>query len=208
MEKNRAFEEMMIPARRRLKNKDLEEMARKTACCFDLKKSVLFINTLGEEVQVETGSWETTPKLEEWHTLLLLHYLDMGDGAPCLPQLISFGELKDGMIRGTKFDHAAEKELEGLLKGRDPEEVETALKKLGASLEESRADLTAVIPFFPNYPVTINIWFEDEEFLPSGKMLLNKNADHYLTVEDAVTVGEVILNRLKKALCQKGGITA
>lgn len=43
----------------------------------------------------------------------------------------------------------------------------------------------------------INIWFEDEEFPASGKMLLDGSADHYLTVEDAVTAGTLVLELLR-----------
>ena len=51
---------------------------------------------------------------------------------------------------------------------------------------------------FPNYPITVNIWWADDEFPASGKMLVNASADHYLTIEDAVTAGEVLLNRLQQ----------
>lgn len=51
--------------------------------------------------------------------------------------------------------------------------------------------------------MTLKIWFADEEMDASGRMFLNKNADHYLTVEDAVTVGDVILNSLAEQLVHK-----
>lgn len=44
-----------------------------------------------------------------------------------------------------------------------------------------------------HYLVTLNIWFADEEFKVSGKMLVDKSADHYLTMEDSVMVGEFML---------------
>ncbi|MDO5135640.1 MAG: DUF3786 domain-containing protein [Eubacteriales bacterium] len=202
MEENRAFEEMRISAVKRLENRDCREIGENVGASFDGEK--LRINSLGQEIWVDIHSWETSPRLGEWHTLTLLHYLDMGDGVPLSSQLISFGELKDGMVRGTKFDHRMEQELAALLRGRTPRELEDACRALGASLLETRADLTAVFPFFPNYPVTVNIWFEDEEFPPSGKMLLNKSADHYLTVEDAVTVGEILMGKLGDEILREG----
>lgn len=57
---------------------------------------------------------------------------------------------------------------------------------------------SVVLPFLPNYPVTLKLWFADEDFPASGRMLLDAGADHYLTIEDAVTVGEIILERLLK----------
>ena len=50
--------------------------------------------------------------------------------------------------------------------------------------------------FLPYYPLWLKIWLADDEFEASGKMLLSKSADHYLTVEDAVTVGGILLEHL------------
>ena len=91
------------------------------------------------------------------------------------------------MIRGTKFDRDAERDLAAFLKNKSPEAVRQCFRRLGAEEIQARADFCAVIPFLPNYPILVNIWFADEEFPASGKMLLEGNADHYLTVEDAVT---------------------
>ncbi|MFQ9395487.1 MAG: DUF3786 domain-containing protein [Lachnospiraceae bacterium] len=52
--------------------------------------------------------------------MTLLHYLDMADGTRRLTKLITFGNLKDGLIRGSKFDRTAEQKLEKLFAGQDP----------------------------------------------------------------------------------------
>lgn len=57
--------------------------------------------------------------------------------------------------------------------------------------------MCAIFPFLPHYPVWLKIWLADEEFDASGKLMISKSADHYLTVEDAVTVGEILLSLLK-----------
>ena len=61
---------------------------------------------------------------------------------------------------------------------------------------ESNADVAYRIPFLPNFPVLLKAWLPDEEFPASGRLLLDSSADHYLTIEDAVTVAEIILERL------------
>ena len=76
---------------------------------------------------------------------------------------------------------------------KEPEQVINVCKSLGAEIIESKFDLCAVFYLFPNYLVTLNIWFADEEFEASGKMLVDKSADHYLTMEDSVMVGEFML---------------
>ena len=66
--------------------------------------------------------------IDEWHYLTLLHYLDMADGTEGSQKLITFGNLKDGLIRGTRFDRTAEQKLEKLLQDKDPEKIQKACK--------------------------------------------------------------------------------
>lgn len=42
-----------------------------------------------------------------------------------------------------------------------------------------------------------SVYSNRDEFEASGKFLVSKSADHYLTIEDAVTVGELLLSKLK-----------
>ena len=58
------------------------------------------------------------------------------------------------------------------------------------------ADLCVKFQYLPRYPVWLKIWFSDEEFPASGRMLLDKNSEHYLSIEDAVTVGTLLLDAL------------
>ena len=85
----------------------------------------------------------------------------MADGTEGSQKLITFGNLKDGLIRGTKFDRAAEQKLEKLLQDKDPEKIQKACKNLGAEFTETTADLCVVFPVLPRYPVTLKIWFAD-----------------------------------------------
>ena len=85
------------------------------------------------------------------------------------------------------------------MQDKDPEKIQKACTSLGAEFIETKADLCAVFPVLPRYPVTLKIWFADEEFPVSGKIFLQDHADHYLSVEDAVTVGEILLQKLSEA---------
>ena len=42
----------------------------------------------------------------------------------------------------------------------------------------------------------------DEDFPASGRLFLDRSAGHYLTIEDIVTVGEILLRRLEEQLLQ------
>ena len=152
-----------------------------------------------ETIEIQLPEFRINSNMDEWHYLTLLHYLDMADGTEGSQKLITFGNLKDGLIRGTKFDRTAEQKLEKLLQDKDPEKIQKACTSLGAEFTETTADLCAVFPVLPRYPVTLKIWFADEEFPASGKIFLQDHADHYLSVEDAVTVGEILLQKLSEA---------
>ena len=127
---------------------------------------------------------------------MILHYLALADGTAISDQIITFGGLKDGLIRGTKFDHDMEKGLQRFLNGKTPDGIRKICRALGAEFADSNADLCAVFHFLPNYPVWLKVWLADEEFEASGKFYISKSADCYLTMEDAVTVGEILLSKL------------
>lgn len=198
---NRAFIEMLLPAKERLRSKDPESIARNSGAVFDARDSVFRIKCLNQTIVIDYPSYHIDAELDEWFVLLLLHYLDLADGMPVTTQLVPFGGLKDGLIRGTKFDRTMDQGLSSFLAGKQPEQILEVCRALDAQVIDSRADICAVFPLFPNYPVTVNIWFADEEFPASGKMLLSKSADHYLTVEDAVVAGEMLLKILNERCC-------
>ena len=190
---NRAFNEMYISALKRLENKSPLEIAKKAGVVFCEETSTFKIKSLNKTIQLSYPSYESKEKLEEWYTLILLHYLDLADGTPLSSQMIHFGELKDGLIRGVRFDKTVELELGCFLNNKEPEQVINICRSLGAEIIPSKFDLSVKFYLFPNYPVTLNIWFKDEEFEALGQLLVDKNADHYLTIEDAVMAGELML---------------
>lgn len=197
---NRAFLEMLRPAKERLVNRNPADLAAATQIEYQDETSEFRLCSLGREITVHYPEYHVTPELNEWHCLLLLHYMDMADGTPLDTSQVTFGALKNGMVRGGGFDRQCEDTIRNIIGKKDPQEIQKACRELGADIIPYNADLCAVFPFFPRYPVTLNIWFADEEFEASGRMLLNASADHYLSVEDAVTVGSLILEELVKIL--------
>lgn len=204
---NRAFNEMYIAAKKRLEGKNPVEIAQNAGVEFDEEQSILKVKSLDSIFELEYPTYDMKEKGNDWHMLTLLHYLDLADNTPVLSKPIHFGELKDGLIRGTRFDKTMELELERFLKDKDEKQVIEVFKSLKGEFIDSKADLSAVFYIFPYYPVTISIWFEDEEFPATGKMFIDKTADHYLTIEDAVGVGEIMIkilnDRYNKLYCEK-----
>lgn len=199
VKKDRAFQEMRTVAEGWLAGRDPREIEEKAGVLWEPEKTVFRVPSLGQVLEVSAEDWSVNPRPENWHYLILLHYLFLADGTPLSGEAATFGNLKDGLIRGTNFDRTADQELARFLKGKKPEQIKQICQTLGAEFRSTNADLCVVFPFLPRYPVTVKIWFADEEFPASGKMLVDKSADHYLTIEDAVTVGEVMIRKLWEA---------
>lgn len=195
--RNRAFEEMALSARKRLEEKSPAEIAEKSGSEYDPKNGRLKTKSLAEQVSLVLPEYSFVQEVEEWHQLVILHYLDLADHTPVSEEQITFGELKDGLIRGTKFDHDMESELAVFLKGKSEEQLYQIIKACGGEIIDSKADICAKFDFLPYYPLWLKIWLADDEFEASGKLLLSKSADHYLAVEDAVTVGGILMEKLR-----------
>ena len=196
--KSDAFQEMLAAAKGWLAGRSPEELAELAGAEWKPEAKLLSLQSLNQRLELSVADWSVRPQPEEWHYLILLHYLSIADGTQLSDEMITFGNLKDGLIRGTKFDRTADLALARFLKDREPEQIKAVCRSLGAVFRDSNADLCAVFPFLPRYPVIVKMWFADEEFPASGKMLVSGSADHYLTIEDAVTVGEVMLGRLEE----------
>lgn len=200
MQANQMFSRMLLAAGERLQGRDAFEIASNAGIEYDADAACLRLASLGESFSISWPELGISPEPEGWHLLLMLHYLDLADGAPLAGRLVSFAQLRNGMVRGGGFDRSCELRLQELAMQFNEEELRQRCLAMGGRLVDSNADFSAVLPFLPNYPVTLKLWFADEDFPASGRMLLDAGADHYLTIEDAVTVGEIILERLLKPL--------
>ncbi len=193
---NRAFEEMRKAAVARLQGRQPMDIFRKTGIPFDVEKSSFSVTSLGLSLNVHYPDYNIMPAVNEWQQLVLLHYMDLADGTPLIQQWITMRELKDGMVRGGGFDRSCETKIRLQLSYCSPDLLLRTCRSLRAEIISSNADVCAVFPFLPRYPVMLKIWLADEEIPGSGRILINGSANHYLTIEDAVTIGELILDRL------------
>lgn len=194
---NRAFQMMRQDALHMLSGKDPFEIAENAKVTYDETRKEFLISSLGRIYHFGYPSYEAETEMDMWHHLIVLHYLNLSDGTPAAGVPVTMGELPDGLVRGGKFDQTASRELCEFLKKHSEEEVQEILQQLGGEVINGKADLSVRLSFLPSYPVYLNIWFADEEFPPSAKMLVDKNSWHYLSIEDAVSVGDVILRILQ-----------
>ena len=161
---NRAFQEMLQAAVKRLQNRSGEDLAAKSGAVFRSSRNMLEVQSFHEVIEIQLPEFYINSDMDEWHYLTLLHYLAMADGTEDSQKLITFGNLKDGLIRGTRFDRTAEQKLEKLLQDKDPEKIQKACTSLGAEFTETRADLCAVFPVFPRYSVTLKMCIRDSYY--------------------------------------------
>ena len=138
---------MMIHARKRLEEKSPVEIAEKSGSEYDPKNGRLKIKSLAEQISTVLPEYSFVQNIKEWHQLVILHYLDLADHTPVSEEQITFGELKDGLIRGTKFDHDMEKELAVFLKGKSEEQLYQIIKACGGEIIDSKADIVQSLIF-------------------------------------------------------------
>lgn len=196
VKENRMFEQMLIAAQERLADRQPQEICENANIIYNEKDGVFVLESLGQNVKIQYPSFAVTPELDGWHQLVILHYMDLADGAVLENRPISFSQLKDGMVRGGGLDRKCEAVIGSLLKQIPGDALIARCLSLGGQRIQTNADFTVLFPFLPNFPVTLKVWFADEEFDASARMLLDASADHYLTIEDAVTVGEILLEKM------------
>lgn len=188
---------MLEAARSRLLRHVPEEISEKAGVRYE--NGVFWVRTLGRRVEIQWPAGKITPPVSTWHTLTLLHYLDLADGTPLTGRTITFSQYKDGLVRGGGLDRNTELIVRRDLGVLPREELARRCEALGAELLPSNADFCARFDFAPRYPVWLKVWFADEEFPASGRLLVDESAPSYLTIEDAVTVGALILDELTGA---------
>ena len=194
---NRQFELMLEAARSRLLRHVPEEISEKAGVRYE--NGVFWVRTFGRCVEIQWPAGKITPPVSKWHALTLLHYLDLADGTPLTGRTITFSQYKDGLVRGGGLDRNTELIVRRDLGVLPREELARRCETLGAELLPSNADFCARFDFAPRYPVWLKVWFADEEFPASGRLLVDESAPSYLTIEDAVTVGSLILDCLTGA---------
>ena len=191
---NRAFHEMLKVALERLNGKSAEDIAKRTGLEFHEEMNTFTLSSLGKNISIRYPQYTITPDLNEWHHLLILHYMDMADGSTLCEEPMAFGEQSGGMVRGSGFDRESEQVLSQDFGNLLPMQVEHACRTLGGKILASNADLCAVFDLFPRYPITLKLWFADDEIPGSGRLMLDRSAGHFLSV----TAGTLLLEELSR----------
>ena len=191
-----AFNEMFQSLQARISALDPRDVAEKAGVEWDADASGWRFVSFGQEVFMEFPSLLTQPTLEMWHLLTALQYLELADGALTDMSPMLFGEQEDGLVRGGGFDRKVEQQMRTVVGKLSPAVVAKRCETLGGTPVKTNADLAYELRFMPRYPVTVKVWFADEDDPASGRLLLPRSANHYLPVEPSLFVGEMIMNAL------------
>ena len=199
---NQTFEQMNRVALEWLADRDPHEIAKNAGISYDAARQVYTFSSMGIDLALTYPDYHITPQVGGWHYLLILHYLHLADGTPLSGTNISFGQMKAGMVRGGGIDRKCETAIRSM-KNLDEDRLAEICEGMGGEKIQSNADIAYRIPFLPNFPVTLNVWLPDEEFPASGRLLLDGSADHYFTIEDAVTMAEILIERIAVPMEQR-----
>ncbi|MCC6093786.1 MAG: DUF3786 domain-containing protein [Eubacterium sp.] len=132
-----------------------------------------------------------------------LQYMDTSDGSPLANKWISLTEMNGGLSRGFGFNKDISTMFQRNFGSVSPEQFAKACKKVGGRIQAGKADVSAVIPYAPMFPVIVNFWASDEEFPASGKVLVNEKAEHYLTIEAAGGACSAVVTAISRNLQNK-----
>lgn len=201
MTDNRQFREMHMAAIKKLEGRSPEDISRKGNLYYDNENNVFCFETFGKKCHVSYPEFAFDQEPEMWTLLTILQYMDEADGTPLTNCYIGLNEFQDGgLVRGSSFDRENEKIIQKKIGQADPESVKQAMLSLGGKILDGKGDLTALFYFMPNFPLLLNIWFEDDEFPASCKVLCDQAAEHYLKVEAAGLIAGVLLQEIETRL--------
>lgn len=196
--KHRQFQAMVGPARERLKKYTPQMLCSKAGVAFDEDTQRIRIPSMGRDILVHYPDFVIDEELEMWHHLTLLQYLDTADGTPLSGKWIGLQQMRGGLSRGRGFDKDIETMFRQYFAKTTADEFLKKCLLLGGKRTEGKADVSVVIPYAPMFPVLVNFWEADDEFATSGKVLVDEQAEHYLTIEAAGGACSAVIQEIRK----------
>jgi len=200
IKQDQQYSSMFAAAAEKFRQQDPAEMAEKAGAVWHPDSRTIDIVSLGDTLTVSWPDGLMKPDRSMWHHLVVLHYLIQADGTDMSGETVSFKDLTDGLVRGHGFDFSSQSDMKRMFLGKADDQIRRALLEAGGLEVPSKADFGVKFDFLPRYPLYINVWFADEEFPAQGKMLADSSAPHYLTLEDSVAAGEILLDRISRAI--------
>lgn len=198
--KNRQMQLMLEPAQERLKKYTIEELCRNAKLQFDEASGAFLFPSMGQIIKIQYPDFHIDRELEMWYHLTILQYMDTADGSLLSGKWIGLSEMRGALSRGKGYDKDISTMIGRGFADVDAERVKAACLKLGGVETEGKADVSVVIPYAPMFPVLFHFWEGDDEFPPSGKVLVDAHAEHYLAIEAAGGACSAVVQEIIKQI--------
>jgi hypothetical protein len=189
-----------------LKEKDPVAVGRLSQTGYDPEKREFTLDFIGRphtvqwpEGKVQAMDTDLEVPLQEQG--LILHYLNKADGSDVTGELITYREVPSGEFYYPAFVKRAEAPLITVF-GRDVSRLIEAGKMIGGEASSDMGDVALRVQAFPSVALTLVIWEGDDEFEPTGKILFDKNIQHYLSTEDVAVLSGMAVYRLMRFASQ------
>ena len=130
--------------------------------------------------------------------ILMLHYLVSAKGTPLSNKLIAYKELPGGISYLPTFSKRAIKPLVDHF-GKEPHRLIDIAGKLGGC-KVDYGDVAVIINAFRRVPITLVLWWGDEEFPPRGNIMFDSTISDYVSTEDITVLCETIAWTLVRLL--------
>ena len=184
---------------------DIEQQCLKsgTQCHLIDSQKTIIVKYLNQSYQVTLPDVKVSLKDSEEaislrDKILILHYLVQAKGTPLSNRIITYKELPEGINYFRTFYKRAIKPLVDHF-GQEPDQLVDVVKRLGGH-KTDYGDVAVIINAFPRVPVTLALWWGDEEFPPEGSILFDSTISDYLTTEDTNVLCEGVAWRLVRLL--------
>ncbi|MFH1662458.1 MAG: DUF3786 domain-containing protein [Chloroflexota bacterium] len=189
-------------ANEKLASINAEEQCRKAGASFKYVngKETILLDYLGNSYFITLPEIDFCPSscsqltLQPREKLLILHYFINADGSPPTGEKITYKEIPDGTTYFPTFYKRAVKPLIDNFT-KEPNRLLDISARLGGKKAEF-GDLSVTINAFQRVPLTLVLWYGDDELAPEGNILFNSNISGYLSAEDITVLCEIITWKL------------
>ena len=196
--KHRQLQTMLEPIRKQLKQYSPKTLCKNTMASFDENEQNFCLPSMGTDIFIHYPDFAIKQELDMWHHLTLLQYLDTADGTPLSGQWISLQQMPGGVTRGRGFDKDIETMFDRYFSNITADEFLARCLQLGGKEFRGRADVEVVIPYAPMFPILVRFWESDDEFAASGKLLVDRSAEHYLSIDSAGGACSAVIEAIRK----------
>lgn len=195
---DRQFLEMLAAAAKRISETDIAEKCSYAGVGWDGERKQISLESFGIRSVISLPECTADPPMHIWQHLAILHYLCEVGPSPSLEAWGSMADLRDGgAVRGSSFDREVDRMVSMRLGKHSSGHIIKAVGSLGGEINENpKADLCALFRFMPRYPFLFNMWFADDEFPASGRILVDGSVSPYLGTEANGTVASLLVQML------------